>query len=60
MLLDGRVCVVAGVGAGLGREVALALAGHGATVVLGARTASVLEEVAAEIARQLATAAARQ
>jgi NAD(P)-dependent dehydrogenase (short-subunit alcohol dehydrogenase family) len=50
MLLDGRVCVVAGVGAGLGREVALALAGHGATVVLGARTASVLEEVADEIA----------
>ena len=49
MLLDGRVCVVAGVGAGLGREVAVALAAHGAVVVLGARTASVLEEVAAEI-----------
>ncbi|HEY4948243.1 MAG TPA: SDR family oxidoreductase [Acidimicrobiales bacterium] len=49
MLLSDRVCVVAGVGPGLGREVALALAGHGATVVMGARTASFLEQVAGEI-----------
>jgi NAD(P)-dependent dehydrogenase (short-subunit alcohol dehydrogenase family) len=49
MLLDGRVCVVAGVGTGLGREVAVALAGQGATVVLGARTEPFLHEVAAEI-----------
>jgi NAD(P)-dependent dehydrogenase (short-subunit alcohol dehydrogenase family) len=49
MLLSDRVCVVAGVGTGLGREVALALAGQGATVVLGARTEGFLDEVAAEI-----------
>ena len=33
MLLGGRVCVVAGVGAGLGREVALALAGRTAEAI---------------------------
>jgi NAD(P)-dependent dehydrogenase (short-subunit alcohol dehydrogenase family) len=58
MLLDGRVCVVAGVGTGLGREVALALAGQGATVVMGARTEQFLHEVADEIGAAGGTARA--
>jgi NAD(P)-dependent dehydrogenase (short-subunit alcohol dehydrogenase family) len=49
MLLQGRVCVVAGVGPGLGRQVALLAADHGADVVLAARREATLEEVAAEI-----------
>ena len=38
-----------GVGPGLGREIALAFAREGADVALGARTASYLDEVAAEV-----------
>ncbi len=49
MLLEDRVCVVAGVGPGLGRQVALLAARHGARVVLAARRQEVLEEVAGEI-----------
>jgi len=48
-VFEGRVCIVSGVGPGLGREVALALADQGADVVLGARTESVLSEVAEEV-----------
>ena len=48
-LLDKKVCIVTGVGPGLGRQTALALAAHGASVVLAARTESFLDEVAAEI-----------
>ncbi|HEV8299155.1 MAG TPA: SDR family oxidoreductase [Acidimicrobiales bacterium] len=44
-----QVVVVAGVGPGLGRAVALASAREGAAVVLAARTATRLEEVRAEI-----------
>src|SRR5580658_179524 len=51
-LLSGRVCVVSGVGPGLGRQAALALATHGADLVLAARRQANLEEVAAEV-RQL-------
>lgn len=50
MLLEGKVAVVSGVGPGLGREVALAMAREGAHVVLGARNQSRLDAVAAEVA----------
>ncbi len=49
-LLEGKVCVVSGVGPGLGRRAAVALAEHGADVVLAARRESVLDEVAEEVA----------
>jgi NAD(P)-dependent dehydrogenase (short-subunit alcohol dehydrogenase family) len=48
-LLSGKVCVVSGVGPGLGRQAARALAAHGATLVLGARRQSSLDEVLAEV-----------
>lgn len=47
-LLDGSVVVVSGVGPGLGRSIALRSAGQGADLVLAARTASRLDDVAAE------------
>jgi NAD(P)-dependent dehydrogenase (short-subunit alcohol dehydrogenase family) len=49
MLLKDKVAIVSGVGPGLGREIALAFAREGASVVLGARTESFLKEVATEI-----------
>lgn len=49
MLLEGKRCIVSGVGPGLGREIALAFAREGADVALGARTESYLEEVRAEV-----------
>jgi NAD(P)-dependent dehydrogenase (short-subunit alcohol dehydrogenase family) len=48
-LLAGKVCVVSGVGPGLGRRAAVALAMHGAAVVVAARRQSTLDQVAAEI-----------
>lgn len=45
----GRVFVVTGASSGLGRGVAVKLGGYGASVVLAARRAAVLEEVAAEV-----------
>ncbi|MGZ4682206.1 MAG: SDR family oxidoreductase [Acidimicrobiales bacterium] len=47
--LEGSVALVAGVGDGIGRSCALAFARAGAHVVLGARTASRIEAVAADI-----------
>jgi NAD(P)-dependent dehydrogenase (short-subunit alcohol dehydrogenase family) len=49
-LLDGTVVVVSGVGPDLGRSIVLRCAGAGADVVLAARTAARLDEVAKEAA----------
>jgi NAD(P)-dependent dehydrogenase (short-subunit alcohol dehydrogenase family) len=48
-LLDGKVVIVSGVGPGLGQANARALAREGATVVMAARSADYLEQVAREI-----------
>ena len=48
-LLDGKTCVVSGVGPGLGQAIAKALAREGGRVVLAARSKDYLEQVAAEI-----------
>lgn len=48
--LDGRVAVVAGAGEGIGLATALALAGEGADLVLGARRAEPLRELADRVA----------
>lgn len=47
--LDGRVAIVTGAGQGIGRGIAIGLAEAGADVVIGARTAADLEEVAAHV-----------
>ncbi|MCU4184160.1 SDR family oxidoreductase [Acidiferrimicrobium sp. IK] len=47
--LDGKVAVVTGAGRGIGASTALAFAQAGADVVIAARTAANLEEVAASI-----------
>src|ERR1700677_509448 len=57
-LLSGKVCVVSGVGPGLGRQAAKALAAHGADLVLAARRQSSLDEVLAEVSSQGARAVA--
>lgn len=47
--LTGRVAIVTGSGRGIGKALALGLAGAGANVVVSARTASEIENTAAEI-----------
>jgi NAD(P)-dependent dehydrogenase (short-subunit alcohol dehydrogenase family) len=49
MLLEGKTAIVAGIGPGLGREVALLFARNGADLVLGARKRDETEAVAAEV-----------
>jgi len=49
MLMNGKTAIVTGVGVGLGREVAAALLEQGARVVIAARSAERLAEVAAEL-----------
>ena len=49
MLLEGKVAVVSGIGPGMGRDISLAFAREGASIALGGRTLSRLEEVAAEV-----------
>jgi NAD(P)-dependent dehydrogenase (short-subunit alcohol dehydrogenase family) len=49
VLLEGKAAIVSGVGPGLGRSIAVALAREGASVGMGARTPSTLESVAEEI-----------
>jgi NAD(P)-dependent dehydrogenase (short-subunit alcohol dehydrogenase family) len=50
--LDGQVSLVTGAGRGIGRAVALALSDEGSAVVLGARTQTEIEQVAAEIGQR--------
>ncbi len=54
--LDNRVALVTGASKGIGRDVALALAGAGAAVGLAARSRDRLEDLAAEIEAAGATA----
>jgi NAD(P)-dependent dehydrogenase (short-subunit alcohol dehydrogenase family) len=49
VLLKGKVAIVSGVGPGLGRESALAMAREGADLVLVARSTAVLDETRADI-----------
>jgi len=49
MLLEGKVAIVSGMGPGMGREIALLLAGHGADLVLGARRTDTSDAVAEEV-----------
>src|SRR4051812_45668876 len=48
-LLDGKVALVSGIGPGMGRDIALQLAEHGADIVLGARTTENVDKVADEV-----------
>jgi NAD(P)-dependent dehydrogenase (short-subunit alcohol dehydrogenase family) len=49
MLLEGKVAIVSGIGPGMGRDIAVLFAEHGADLVLGARTLENCEAVAEEV-----------
>ena len=49
MLLEGKNAIVSGIGPGMGRDIALALAHEGADLALGSRRGELLEPVAAEV-----------
>lgn len=51
MLLNDRVAIVTGASRGIGRAIALTLAGQGASLVINGNNAALLEEVAAEVKR---------
>ena len=55
--LDGRVAIVTGASAGLGRRFARVLHGAGATVVVAARRADRLEELASELGERIVAVA---
>jgi len=48
-LLEGKVAIVSGIGPGMGRDISLQFAEHGAKVVAGARTKANVDEVVDEI-----------
>ena len=48
-MLQGKIALVTGAGRGLGREIALGLAGAGAHVLLHGRRAAQLEDTAAAL-----------
>lgn len=49
MLLEGKVAIISGIGPGMGRDISLLFAEHGADLVLGARTVASCEAVADEV-----------
>jgi NAD(P)-dependent dehydrogenase (short-subunit alcohol dehydrogenase family) len=49
MLIKDKVAVVTGIGPGMGKEIALLLARHGARLAIGARSSAAVAETAAEI-----------
>ena len=49
MLLADQTVIVSGIGPGMGRDISLLCAEHGANIVLASRTAERLEEVATEV-----------